>query len=80
MKYFVYPLFENCDLECGLEYNNTTLIESLYYLTEEYEVDDLTFELYKNKEYPFEFKATSEYSASTDPSPKVPDPPQPCGS
>ncbi len=51
--------------------NKLKSIETLYYLTAEYEINDEIFALLTDKKYPFEIYSTTEYSASTDATPEA---------
>ncbi len=70
---FIYPLLDRDKKSILDEYRNPMAgnVESLYYLTEEYEISKEILDLYTDKKYPFEFKATTEYSASTDATPEA---------
>lgn len=68
MDYFIYTLFEP-DIQLELP-DYALSFENLLFIEPEFECSDNIYELVRNKEYPFEFKATTECSASTDATPE----------
>ena len=47
-------------------------VASVYFMLEKYDCNDEAIKLIHNKEYPFEFCATSEFASSTDATPEAP--------